>query len=738
VAGWILAVDFGTVNTGAAIRFPDGRVEKVKLDPNSDTMPSAVVVTDGKWRVGQAALNARRTHPDTFIGSPKARLGQEPLVLGDDLVSPAQIASHVLNAVHERAVRAAGGTEPDRLVLTHPVRWGRARLSALQEAATIAGFSSDKIRLLPEPIAALHAHVSPGSLPPGSRVAVVDTGGGTCDVAVLQTTDDPAPGKDLLVVSQEGDDRLGGNDLDDLLYQWVLTQLRTSGRQDMVTALASPEHLGAALTLLDVVRAAKQDLSEHTNAPIGVTVGGQETTLTVTREEYEELIAEPMTRAGALTARALQASGTTNLAGLYLTGGTAYTPALAQALHKVTDILTAPLGDPKLAVAVGALKTPVAVMTPAELSALAQQLAQQRQQSARPAPAPTPVPTPPPAMAPQAPSHGQPYPAGPPRQMASGPPRVTPPPSGPSGPSHPPSGPSGPPGGPPGGRPGGPPPGPPSGGYPSTGSSYPPAGSSYPPTSPGYPPTQASPPPTHTPPPPPSPTASYGQAGGYRPGQPPTTYMGPTTPRPKSSSKTPIVVGAGIGAVVLVVAVFCVWYFGLRDSGTTAACWDGKSSEQECPDFSGKTAALHAFKAKDSLSPNDCDRVSGYIPEGYVDAFECRTNSGSVYITRWPSPQTAADAFRNSTDNGISFTDAGTWSTADNDEMGTQWVLNLADAYNSDTTKLPGAYLLVYCYSDVPFCIEGSGPRDGANAVTSNFRTMTKPEVQALKRYLDK
>jgi len=244
------------------------------------------------------------------------------------------------------------------------VRWGRSRLDALREAASLAGFATDRLTMLPEPIAALHAHIPPGSLPPGSRVAVIDTGAGTCDVAIIQTTDDPTPGKDLLLAAQDGDDRLGGNDLDNLLYRWVLDHLTASGRTDMVAALDDPEHLGAALTLLDAVRSAKQDLSEHTTAPIGVQVAGQETTLTVTREEYEDLIAEPLSRAAALIAKAMSASSTTHLSGLYLTGGTAYTPALARALHQVTGILATPVGDPKLTVALGALKTPTAVLDP--------------------------------------------------------------------------------------------------------------------------------------------------------------------------------------------------------------------------------------------------------------------------------------------------------------------------------------------------------------------------------------
>ncbi len=417
--GWMLAVDFGTANTGAAIRWPDGRVDKVKLDPSSDTMPSAVVLTEGGWRVGQAALNARRSHPETFVGSPKARLGQEPTMLGTEVVSPVQITAHVFAEVRRRAVRAAGGTDPVRVVLTHPVSWGSARLSALREAARLAGFPAERIHLLPEPVAALHAHVTPWSLPVGSRVAVVDTGGGTCDVAILQTTDDPMPGKDLIVVAQEGDDRLGGNDLDDLLYTWVIDQLAATGYAHLVEMLRRPENLGAALALRDVVRSAKQDLSEHVTAPVAVAVAiGHETTLTITRDEYETLVAEPMRRAATLAARAMQVSGTTDLAALYLTGGTAYTPALARAVQTVTGILAAPLGDPKLAVAVGALRTPAAVLDTDQLRTIAADRLRQRQGPPSPqAPilhsGPIDTPMPPPARAVPAAGHTQP-PAGPP------------------------------------------------------------------------------------------------------------------------------------------------------------------------------------------------------------------------------------------------------------------------------------------------------------------------------------
>ncbi|MCL2850531.1 MAG: Hsp70 family protein, partial [Micrococcales bacterium] len=279
-AGWVLAIDFGTSNTGAAIRFDDGRIDKVTLSSGSDTMPSAVVRTDGpanapgekQWRVGQAALNARRTNPSTFVGAPKTRLGQEAAVFGDDLVAPAQIVAPVLRTVRERAVRAAGGTEPAQVLLTHPVGWGRARTDALCQAAVAAGFAAERLWLLPEPVAAFHAHTTTAQLDPGARVAIVDIGGGTCDVAVLEITS----GGGLAVVAQAGDDRLGGNDLDDLLYRWVTDQLSLSGHEQIVDALDDPENLGAVLTLIDTVRAAKQDLSEYPSAPVAVQVGGME------------------------------------------------------------------------------------------------------------------------------------------------------------------------------------------------------------------------------------------------------------------------------------------------------------------------------------------------------------------------------------------------------------------------------------------------------------------------------
>ncbi|MCL2422354.1 MAG: Hsp70 family protein [Micrococcales bacterium] len=351
--GWVLAVDFGSVNTAAAWA-SEGRIEKIRLEPSSETMPSAVVWVDGHWRVGQSALNARRANPTTFVATPKARLGYEPTLLGSMMVRASTMVAQVFTVVRDRALAAAGGTEPERLILTHPEHWGPKRQAALLKAARTAGFPNEMTTLLPEPVAAVRAHTEPASLTIGSRVAVVDIGGGTCDVAILERVLDNG----LMVVAREGDERLGGNDFDDLLYQWLLDQLGASGHDDMVTILQDPANVGSALTVLESVRLAKQDLSEHPDAQITVSVAADnETTVTVTRDEYEQIIDEPLRRLAGLVRSAMISSGTKKLTHLFLTGGSTHTPAVARVLHEVTGILSAPLGDPKTATVTGALRT---------------------------------------------------------------------------------------------------------------------------------------------------------------------------------------------------------------------------------------------------------------------------------------------------------------------------------------------------------------------------------------------
>ncbi|MEO8527510.1 MAG: Hsp70 family protein [Pseudolysinimonas sp.] len=351
---WLLAIDLGTSNTAAAC-LRGGRIESIRLDSLSESMPSSVFRDGSEIVVGRAAENRMRTSPGDFEPHPKLLLGRAGVMLGGELVDPIDLVASVLRYVRTRAIAFAGSDRPERVWLTHPDEWTSSRRDALREAAVRAGFDADTLRLASEPVCAAAFYAGEGEVAVGSRVAVFDSGGGTSDVAVLEST-----GAGFRVLASDGDERLGGNDFDESIREWVMNTLRSRGEAELADALDKPEALAARLTLRNAVRSAKVELSEYPRVPIGISVGGRDAQLSLTRSEYEGLIAADVARAGRLLTGVLEKSGTPaeDLAGVYLTGGTSQTPALATEIQRVTGRAPATLSDPKLVVARGALHLP--------------------------------------------------------------------------------------------------------------------------------------------------------------------------------------------------------------------------------------------------------------------------------------------------------------------------------------------------------------------------------------------
>ncbi|MBO9579148.1 MAG: hypothetical protein J7480_10330, partial [Microbacteriaceae bacterium] len=94
-AAWSLAIDFGTSNTTAAVETA-GRIETVRLDAASDSMPSAVLKDGDALIVGRAAENRMRTSPADYEPAPKTLLGRSRAVLGGGVVDPIDLAAAVL------------------------------------------------------------------------------------------------------------------------------------------------------------------------------------------------------------------------------------------------------------------------------------------------------------------------------------------------------------------------------------------------------------------------------------------------------------------------------------------------------------------------------------------------------------------------------------------------------------------------------------------------------------------
>lgn len=352
---WRLAIDFGTSNTAAALD-ANGVVRPVSLSDGGITMPSAVVLTPSGFRVGDEAINAQLRHPDGFERTPKALIGRGDVVLGGKIVSPEDLITEVYSSVRETALRRQNNEPPREVWLTHPVAWAPSQIEALRKGAIAAGFNADTIHTVSEPIAAAAHYARNQHAAPGSRVAVFDFGGGTLDLAVLERAPQSPVG--YRVLAYGGDPVLGGRTFDARLLDWTLDTLRSRGHQELADRLHQPRtmaELRAQSSLGRAVTAAKTELSTRPDADISVSLGEEDAVVTITRGEYERLIAGDIERAAKLLQDVFDRVSGEKPALVYLTGGSSRTPAISRMIRERTSLQIATLDDPKLVTAEGAL-----------------------------------------------------------------------------------------------------------------------------------------------------------------------------------------------------------------------------------------------------------------------------------------------------------------------------------------------------------------------------------------------
>lgn len=361
----VLAVDFGSSNTAAAYLDSGGRVHELRLSSTGALMSSAVLWSHGRILVGQAAMQAMLTNPDGFEPSPKRRLADREIFLGDALVPVTDLVAAVLAEVFARAERVMGGA-PDRVVLTHPDKWSAGQQQQLADAAVQAGTPRERISLVSEATAAAQFYTATGrELPVGARVAVCDFGAGTVDVAVLDKQADGG----FTVIAADGVEGLGGHDLDARIYSWVRQQLY-SDEPVLAAELDDPTDVGGRLMLGDRIREAKEALSETAATAIAVRGSAGTRVVQLTRDEFDRLIGAEVDQAVELTRRVLADANrirpSTSPPTIYLAGGSSAIPLIHNRLAELGAVAT--LGDPKTVVCQGALHAaamPASSSTPA-------------------------------------------------------------------------------------------------------------------------------------------------------------------------------------------------------------------------------------------------------------------------------------------------------------------------------------------------------------------------------------
>jgi molecular chaperone HscA len=250
--------------------------------------------------------------------------------------SPVEISAEILRTMRDRAEASLGG-ELTGAVITVPAYFDDAQRQATKDAARLAGLNV--LRLLNEPTAAAIAYGLDNSAE--GIYAVFDLGGGTFDISILKLS------KGVFeVMATGGDSALGGDDFDHRVFCWIIEQAKL--------APLSPQDV----RLLQVrAREAKEQLSQHGQAPITVKLGsGEYVDLTLTTEVFTEITRTLVQKALTPTKKALRDAGLTvdEVRGVVMVGGSTRMPQIQQAVAELFK--QEPLNnlDPEKVVALGA------------------------------------------------------------------------------------------------------------------------------------------------------------------------------------------------------------------------------------------------------------------------------------------------------------------------------------------------------------------------------------------------
>jgi molecular chaperone HscA len=346
-----LAIDLGTCHTVAVVRRGVEAPRPLLFD-GSPLLSSGIYADEsGNLSVGRDAERLSQLSPSQFEPFPKRRVDEGSVLLGEAETPVVEMFAALLRRVAAEALQS--GVNPvGATVLTCPADWGGQRRNVLLAAARAANLGP--VELVDEPIAAANycVRVLGHQIAPLQCLAIFDFGGGTLDVSVVRREFDG-----LRVLAVGGLDDLGGVDVDAALVGH-LGQLISLRAPNIWQRLSNPEGSGALRdrrTFWNEVRAAKEMLSRTAAAPIHVP--GTEEALHLTREELDRVAGPLIDRAVDETRRVLQRAGVglSQLAGIFLVGGSSRIPLVSSRLHARFDVAPTVPEQPELPVAYGAL-----------------------------------------------------------------------------------------------------------------------------------------------------------------------------------------------------------------------------------------------------------------------------------------------------------------------------------------------------------------------------------------------
>ena len=344
----VIGIDLGTTNSCVAV-IEGGEPVVIPNAEGARTTPSVVAFgKTGERLVGQVAKRQAITNPDRTVSSIKRQMGSDYKVKIDDKkYTPQEISAMILQKLKSDA-ESYLGEKVTEAVITVPAYFTDSQRQATKDAGKIAGLEVK--RIINEPTAAALAYGIDKEN--DQKVMVYDLGGGTFDVSIIEMGDGVQE-----VLATAGNNRLGGDDFDQRVIDWIADEFKKSEGVDLRGDKMAMQRLKEA------AEKAKIELSNVTTSTINLPFIGMNSDgtplnleMTLTRAKFNELTADLVEATMGPVRQAISDSGlkTSDLHKILMVGGSSRIPAVQEAVKKYTGVEPFKGINPDECVAIGA------------------------------------------------------------------------------------------------------------------------------------------------------------------------------------------------------------------------------------------------------------------------------------------------------------------------------------------------------------------------------------------------
>ncbi len=343
----IIGIDLGTTNSCVAV-MEGGKPTVIANTEGIRTTPSVVAFTkNGERLVGEPAKRQAVTNADRTVSSIKRHMGSDYKVAIDGKnYTPQEISAMILQKLKADA-ESYLGEKVTEAVITVPAYFNDAQRQATKDAGKIAGLEVK--RIINEPTAAALAYGLDNEKE--QKIMVYDLGGGTFDVSIIEIGDGV-----IEVLATNGDTRLGGDDFDNRVTQWMIDEFKKTEGVDL-----SGDKM-ALQRLKEAAEKAKKELSSATTTNINLPFitatadGPKHLDMNLTRAQFNELTKDLIERTAIPVQNALNDAGITaaELGKVLLVGGSTRMPAAQEKVKMLTGHEPSKTLNPDECVAIGA------------------------------------------------------------------------------------------------------------------------------------------------------------------------------------------------------------------------------------------------------------------------------------------------------------------------------------------------------------------------------------------------